>query len=166
MKAMTYRILGGLGVLVCASITYADATDLQGYWRSIDDRTGESLSIVQFKKEANGTYNGAIQYRYPNALGIKITHCTKCPIPFKNKPLIGLDIFWGFQRDPKNPSNYINAKVVEPRSGNVYSGKGEVSVDGRRLKLRGYQGVSIFGRTQVWFRMTEEDAQKIIQRAS
>jgi uncharacterized protein (DUF2147 family) len=43
---------------------------------------------------------------------------------------------------------------VDPQSGNIYKVWIEVVDGGKRLKVRGYLGVSLFGRTQYWERQT------------
>jgi len=125
----------------------------EGFWKSIDDRTGEQLSIVEIKKKPDNTYTGTIVYRYPvPGGGTVLMHCVKCPEPFKNKPIQGLQIAWGLKEDPKNPNQYIDGRVLEPKTGNIYKGKAQLSADGKRLRMRGYMGISALGRTQVWIR--------------
>jgi hypothetical protein len=43
----------GFGVFwaVLASTTVYAADSIEGYWKSIDDRTGEPLSIIEFKRK-------------------------------------------------------------------------------------------------------------------
>ena len=42
---------------------------------------------------------------------------------------------------------------MEPTtSGRVYKGKALVTSDGKRLRMRGYMGISALGRTVVWIR--------------
>ena len=148
-KIVTQALL--CGVFSLGAFT-AYAASIEGYWKSIDDATGEPLSLLEIKKQPNGTYTGVIVHRYANARGVTLTTCSKCPPPYKDKPLLGLEILTGFQDDPKNPNHYINGKVLDAKSGNIYHGKGQVTASGRQLKMRGYVGVSIFGRTNVWIR--------------
>ena len=148
-KSIRKGILGL--VLSLASVTAFSAT-IEGFWHSIDDRTGEKLSIVEIRKGADGTFRGKILYRYPVPGGVALTHCTKCPPPYTNKPLVGMETFFGFKQDEKNPNLYMDGRLLEPKSGKIYKGKANLSADGKRLRLRGYVGVSALGRTQVWIR--------------
>ena len=148
-KSIRKGILGL--VLSLASVTAFSAT-IEGFWHSIDDRTGEQLSIVEIRKGADGRYHGKIAYRYPVPGGVALTHCTKCPPPYTNQPIVGLEFFSGFKQDEKNPNLYVDGRVLEPKSGKIYKGKANLSADGKRLRLRGYVGVSALGRTQVWIR--------------
>ena len=148
-KSIRKGILGL--VLSLASVTAFSAT-IEGFWHSIDDRTGEKLSIVEIRKGADGTFRGKILYRYPVPGGVALTHCTKCPPPYTNQPIVGLEFFSGFKEDPDKRNAYVDGKVLEPKSGKIYKGKANLSADGKRLRLRGYVGVSALGRTVVWIR--------------
>ena len=148
-KSIRKGILGL--VLSLASVTAFSAT-IEGFWHSIDDRTGEKLSIVEIRKGADGRYHGKIAYRYPVPGGAALINCTKCPPPYTNQPILGLEILSGFKEDPDKRNAYVDGKVLEPKSGKIYKGKANLSADGKRLRLRGYVGVSALGRTQVWIR--------------
>ena len=41
--------------------------------------------------------------------------------------------------------------IYDPKSGNTY--RGQMVVDGDSLRLRGYVGISLFGRTEIWHRV-------------
>ena len=148
-KSIRKGILGL--VLSLASVTAFSAT-IEGFWHSIDDRTGEKLSIVEIRKGADGRYHGKIAYRYPVPGGAALINCTKCPPPYTNQPLLGLEIFSGFKEDPNKRNAYVDGKILEAKSGKIYKAKANLSADGKRLRLRGYVGVSALGRTQVWIR--------------
>ena len=137
--------------IACASLT-TFAASIEGYWKSIDDRTGEQLSIVEIRKGADGRYHGKIAYRYPVPGGAALINCTKCPPPYTNQPILGLEILSGLKEDPDKRNAYVDGKVLEPKSGKIYKGKADLSADGKRLRLRGYVGLSALGRTQVWIR--------------
>ena len=143
---------GIVGLIIAFASVTGFAASIEGYWKSIDDRTGEQLSIYEIKKGADGTFHGKILYRYPVPGGVALTHCTKCPPPYTNQPIVGLEFFSGFKQDEKNPNLYVDGRVLEPKSGKIYKGKANLSADGKRLRLRGYVGVSALGRTQVWIR--------------
>lgn len=134
----------------CAS--FAQASDLTGTWRTIDDKTGFSKALVEIKQDNSGAYQGTIIKVIPRPGYTPRETCQKCPAPYSNQPIVGLPILTGLQQDPKKENNFINAKVLDPLSGNVYKGKAKLSSDGRRLSLRGYVGISALGRSQTWIR--------------
>ena len=149
LNRMLIKAIVGFSI-ACASLT-TFAASIEGYWKSIDDRTGGQLSIVEIRKGADGRYHGKIAYRYPVPGGVALTHCTKCPPPYTNQPILGLEILPGLKEDPDKRNAY-DGKVLEPKSGKIYKGKANLSADGKRSRLRGYVGVSALGRTQVWIR--------------
>ena len=150
LNRMLIKAIVGFSI-ACASLT-TFAASIEGYWKSIEERTGEQLSIVEIRKGNDGRYHGKIVYRYPNSHGIALTNCTKCPAPYTNKPILGLEILSGFREDPNKADAYIDGRVLEPTSGRIYKGKAVVSGEGKRLRMRGYMGVSALGRTVVWLR--------------
>ena len=70
--------------------------------------------------------------------------CTKCPGKKKDARVMGLTMFWGMKRDGLN---YNDGSVLDPRDGSVYHAKMWLDEDGQTLHLRGYVGVSLFGKT-------------------
>ena len=141
-----------LGMTMGFSSVLAYAASIEGYWKSIEERTGQQLSIVEIRKGDDGKFHGTITYRYPNASGNALTHCTKCAAPNTNKPILGLEILYNFREDPNKPDSYIDGRVLEATSGKVYKGKASVTAGGKRLRMRGYMGFSALGRTVVWIR--------------
>ena len=160
---MKVNILKKIGLMIFVGMGYLAhvhaASPLEGYWKSVDDRTGEDLSIIEVKKMPDGTYGGVILHRFAPPGGAVLTHCTKCPEPYKNKPLVGMQILSGFVEDPSKPNSFIHGKLLEPKSGKIFEGKGVLISDGRRFCLRGYVGVSILGRTHVWLKVNDPKAE-------
>ena len=141
-----------VGVMMCLGSIFTYADSIEGYWRSIDDRTGEQLTIIEIRKAPDNTYRGKIVYIYPNAQGVVVTHCVNCQPPYTGKPRLGLEVLTGLIEDPKKPDNFINGRIVESKTGKVYKGKARLTADGKRLHMRGYVGISALGRTVVWIR--------------
>ncbi|RYY77987.1 MAG: DUF2147 domain-containing protein [Moraxellaceae bacterium] len=142
-------------MMILASLsltTFANAADLTGTWRTIDDKTGVVRAHIKMTKQADGGYIGTLVEDFPAAGETPLVTCNKCPAPYTNKPIIGLQILKGFREDPNHPNNFIDGKVLDPRSGHIYSGKAKLSSDGRKFRLRGYVGISVLGRSQTWLR--------------
>ena len=68
----------------------------------------------------------------------------------RNIPLVGLEILKDFSFDGKT---YDGGTVYDPQNGKTYSC--EMTLKGDALKMRGYIGLSLFGRTEVWSRVKE-----------
>lgn len=67
----------------------------------------------------------------------------------RNRPLIGLNLLSDFEEDGEN--TWSGGKIYDPESGKTYSCK--MTLKGNTLEIRGYVGLSMFGRTSVWTRI-------------
>jgi len=47
---------------------------------------------------------------------------------------------------------YSGGEILDPDNGTTYRCRIRIVEDGRKLEVRGFIGVSLFGRTQVWTR--------------
>lgn len=132
-------------LLLLASAAHAQS-GVNGRWRTIDDHTGKPKSIVQIR-EHDGTITGTIETLLnpskPNPI------CDLCSGTKKNQPVVGLEILWGFHRDG---AQWTGGQVLDPETGKVYSATITIEDGGKKLKLRGYIGISLIGRTQYWLR--------------
>ena len=133
-----------------SSLTHA--ADLTGIWRTIDDKRGIVRAHIQIEKQPDGSYTGTLIEDFPAPGEAPLLKCNKCPAPYTDKPIIGLEILKGFKQEADNPNNFSHGKVLDPRHGKIYSGKATLSKDGRKLYLRGYVGISLLGRSQTWLR--------------
>ncbi|XID74440.1 DUF2147 domain-containing protein [Alkanindiges sp. WGS2144] len=149
LKSLSIACATGVA-LMCAS--FAQAADLTGTWRTIDDKTGFSKALIDIRQDSKGAYEGKIIKIIPRPGYTPKETCQNCPAPFTNKPLVGLTVLSGLKQDAKHENNFVSAKVLDPLSGKIYSGKAKLSPDGRRLTMRGYVGVSALGRSQTWIR--------------
>jgi len=67
----------------------------------------------------------------------------------RTRSLCGLQIGRGFHL--VDSAHAEDGELYDPKSGKTYSGFMEL--DGDRLKLRGYVGIKLFGRTEMWDRV-------------
>jgi len=74
----------------------------------------------------------------------------------RNRKLCGLTIGTGFHHD--DPTHLSGGYLYDPKSGHTYHGA--VALEGDTLKLRGYIGFSLFGRTETWQRVPTIEACK------
>jgi uncharacterized protein (DUF2147 family) len=70
----------------------------------------------------------------------------------RNRSLCGLVILWGFR--PDGQDHWSGGSAYDPESGHTYSGEMTMTPDGH-LSLRGYIGISLFGRSEEWTRYTQ-----------
>ncbi len=75
---------------------------------------------------------------------------SKNPKPeLRTRPLLGLDILKGLKF--KGENDWGDGNIYDPRSGNEYNLFISLE-DASTLSLRGYVGISLFGRTEKWAR--------------
>lgn len=75
---------------------------------------------------------------------------TKNPDPkLRSRELIGLSILTDFSFDGSD--TWDNGTIYDPKDGKTYSCKLSLK-NKNELNVRGYVGVSLFGRTEVWTR--------------
>ncbi len=68
----------------------------------------------------------------------------------RTTPLLGLTNMIGFKYTGKN--QWQNGTIYDAESGNTYSCNIKM-IDNKTLEVRGYVGVSLFGRTDTWKRV-------------
>jgi len=73
----------------------------------------------------------------------------------RDRPLCGLQILTGFQH--ANDALWQDGEIYNPDDGLNFSSTMKLSPQGT-LKIRGYVGISLFGKTLEWVRPTEEIA--------
>ncbi len=134
------------GALLSTSVFAVSLNGTQ--WQTIDDKTGEKKAVMQLT-ESGGKVTGKILKVLDKEKADAL--CTKCPGSLKNKPVEGLQILSGFKADGNN--QWSDGKLVDPESGKTYSGKLTLSDNGQSLKLRGFVGTPVFGRSQTWQRI-------------
>jgi uncharacterized protein (DUF2147 family) len=75
----------------------------------------------------------------------------------------GLTLIRGMQR---NGYSYENGTIMDPRDGKVWRALMRLTPDGQKLEVRGYLGISLFGRSQVWNRLPDNALSSPASRAA
>ena len=68
----------------------------------------------------------------------------------RSRPILGMDLIAGFTRAGKK--KWEDGTIYDPRDGKTYKCVMKLQRDGT-LKVRGYVGISLFGKTVVWTRV-------------
>ena len=120
----------------------------EGKWKTIDDRTGKVRSVVAIWEEKGKLY-GKIEKLIDPDPNLRNPQCIYCDGDLKDKPVIGLRILWDLR---KNGDQWSGGRVLDPENGKSYRCIIAIQDSGKTLKVRGYIGFSLFGRTQYWLR--------------
>ncbi len=134
-----------IALVFCAILT-GTAQDVLGKWKTIDDETGKPKSIVEIYKQDGEIYGKVVEILDPAKQNAT---CDKCPSDVKGKPILGLVILKGLKKDG---DEYSGGTIIDPNNGKVY--KCLIALEApNKLKVRGYIGFSLLGRSQYWERV-------------
>jgi uncharacterized protein (DUF2147 family) len=101
------------------------------------------VRIVEKEGEFLGTVVRIFDADAPNPA------CERCEGALKDKPVLGMTILRGLRRDG---DGFRGGTILDPDEGRVYRCSAALLDRGRRLEVRGYVGLPLFGRTQTWIR--------------
>ncbi|MDW8335145.1 MAG: DUF2147 domain-containing protein [Bacteroidia bacterium] len=115
--------------------------------------TGSKEGHVEIYKAKDGKYYGKICWlKNPNNPDGTPKLDTKNPDEAaRKKPIMGLLVLRGFSYDP-DEKEWVDGKIYDPKNGNDYSCTMSLK-DANTLNVRGYIGISLLGRTEVWERV-------------
>ena len=145
MCRMSKLVLRAMALMLFAP-GYAMAQTPVGSWRTFDDRTGLERGLVVVT-EQSGVLTGRVASILDPKEATRV--CEACTDARKNQPILGMTILTGLHRDG---DDWDGGQILDPQTGSVYRCSMRLEDGGNRLVVRGYIGVSLFGRSQTWLR--------------
>ena len=118
-----------------------------GVWKTVDDATGKAKSLIKIWEKNGKLYGTVIKLIDPSEPD---PVCDKCEGKLHNKPIVGMTIMRGLSKDG---DEYSGGTILDPENGKTYKVLIQVLPGGKKLKVRGYIGISLLGRTQHWHRV-------------
>jgi len=148
MKKLVFFLITVITVTAVLSFskqqTNPDA--ILGSWKN-----GEGTGIIQIYKNGE-KYQGKITWlKEPNDPETGKPKLDKKHPDEKNhsRPVMGLVNMWGFTHTADK--EWTGGKIYDPKNGKTYSCKIAME-NNNTLKVRGYIGISLIGRTDTWTR--------------
>lgn len=113
--------------------------------------TSSGKAHIEIKKYSNTYYGQVIWLKEPNDSGGKPKTDKNNPDASRRQtPIVGLKLLLGFVY--KGENLWKDGTIYDPEGGNTYNCKIEMTAP-NLLNIRGYLGISLIGRTEVWKRV-------------
>jgi uncharacterized protein (DUF2147 family) len=134
-------------IMVFSSSLFAQDKDaVLGKWKS-EHGSGQ----IQIYKTGNKYFGKLIWVKEPNdSKGRPLVDIHNPNEKLRSRPIVGLEILNNF--DYTGSGVWENGSVYNPKNGKTYSCKMTL-INPNKLNLRGFMGVSLFGKSAVWSRM-------------
>lgn len=137
-------------LLLFANLVWADADALVGKWITPEDK-----AVIEIYKQGDSYFGKFVSLKeplYPEGHESGMAGQAKVdrmnPDESKrSQPIIGLNLLRDFTY--KGKGTWHKGRIYDPENGKDYKCTIKLKSDGT-LKVRGFIGVSLFGRTQVW----------------
>ena len=141
------KIVSPIILFIFFSIS-VNSQEVLGVWKTKDRKTGEERALVEIYLEQNKIHAKIIKALNHS---IKDFNCLKCKGKNKGKPLVGMIILKDLKR---SQSEYIykNGLALNPINGKFYSCDLKL-INSKILRVRGYLGISLFGKSEYWQRV-------------
>lgn len=125
---------------------FSNESSPTGLWKSYDDQ-GKPTGFIRLTEDA-GVFIGTVERGLPEEKQPQF--CSACKDERKNQPLLGMVIMKGVKA---KADHYEGEEILDPFTGNTYRVKLKLKEQGKKMEVRGFVGLSLFGRNQLWERV-------------
>ena len=104
----------------------------------------------------DGHFEGVVEKIIPAPGEDPNPKCTGCAGAAKNQPVLGMRVINHLSRT--DAMRFEDGEILDPDTGDVYRLRILVIEGGAKLDVRGYRGIALFGRSQIWRRVVAANA--------
>lgn len=147
------RLRGSLlGLLVLALLpTASRASDPTGLWWAEG-----GFAQVEVRRCGEAVCGEVVWLRHPfDESGCILRDVENPDSELRDRPLIGMEVLRDLRVSPDDPAEWNGGEVYDPSSGRTYSAVLRMD-SSDRLRVRGYLGIRLLGRTTTWIRVGSE----------
>lgn len=137
---MKYLLLAAVLLLTTTAI----GQTITGEWETYDDVTNENKALIEIYQTGDRYFAKIVKSYISDNTAL----CENCPGAKKGTPIAGLVIIEDLKKDG---DEYNDGEILDPENGKTYNCYVELE-GAHKLKVRGYIGLALFGRTQYWRR--------------
>ena len=138
-----------IGLLATISVLANNPDAVLGVWKN-----GEGTGMVQIYKKGNNYFGRIVWLKVANdAAGKPRTDLNNPDEKLRTRSLKGMENLREFAF--KGDNKWEDGRIYDPKNGTDYACEMKL-VDDNTLEVRGYIGVSMFGRTDVWKRQIKK----------
>ncbi len=151
-EEVTGRVKGIVvsGVLLLVGVAgvkgQVKADDITGIWLTHGDKPAK----IQIYRAGQQYYGKIVFLQFPLENGKPQMDRKNPDKSLQGRPVLGLELLNGFRFDK---DEWNDGHIYDPESGKTYSCTITLK-DRNTLKVRGYIGISLFGRTEIWTRVS------------
>lgn len=141
-------VLALLALLPLGDTLRAQTTPV-GLWNTISDRDGKPTAVVEIRRVDNALSGVVRDLLVAADPGDSV--CSKCSGARHMQRIVGMEILWHMTADG---DHWSGGEILDPENGKTYRATLTLADSGRKLIVRGYIGLPLFGRSQTWLRRT------------
>ena len=145
---MRQWLLGIACTLISLSAWASDASQVLGYWLTPEDN-----AVIEIYRDGERFSGRIVSLKEPNfpdghsQAGQPKRDSNNPDESKQDRRIVGLNMIEGFEYN--GDGRYEGGTIYDPRNGVTYQCEMSLQSDGT-LEVRGYVGLSLFGKTQVW----------------